>query len=187
MNIFILDNDPKEAAKMHCNKHVSKMIVESGQMLSTVHRILDGALQKKPSKSGKSMVKYWEHPNSSLESVLYKAVHVNHPCTIWSRESIANYTWHYDLFVALSEEFTHRYGKIHATWTKLKDALKNPPKNIPSIGLTPFKLAMGAQPQCINNDDPIGSYRKFYMTKQNRFKMTWTKREVPYWFEYTSP
>jgi len=28
MNIFILDEDPKVAARMQCDKHVVKMIVE---------------------------------------------------------------------------------------------------------------------------------------------------------------
>ncbi len=29
---------------------------------------------------------------------------------------------------------------------------------------------------------PVKSYRKFYMTKQRRFKMVWTKRDMPEWF-----
>ena len=42
MNIFYLDRDPKIAAQMMCDKHVVKMILESAQMLSTSHRVLDG-------------------------------------------------------------------------------------------------------------------------------------------------
>ena len=38
MNIFILDRNPHEAARLQCDKHVVKMIVESAQMLSTAHR-----------------------------------------------------------------------------------------------------------------------------------------------------
>jgi len=34
MNIFFIDKDPIIAAQMLCNKHVVKMILESGQMLS---------------------------------------------------------------------------------------------------------------------------------------------------------
>ena len=41
MNIFYLDSDPRIAAKYHCDKHVVKMILESGQMLSTAHRVVD--------------------------------------------------------------------------------------------------------------------------------------------------
>ena len=57
MNIFILDTDPIVAAQWQCDKHVVKMIVESAQMLSTAHRILDGEQTRRPSKSGKTMVK----------------------------------------------------------------------------------------------------------------------------------
>ena len=50
MNIFILDEDPAEAARQQCDKHVVKMIVESAQMLSTAHRMLDGYKDKRLSK-----------------------------------------------------------------------------------------------------------------------------------------
>ena len=55
MNIFVLDEDPTIAAQSQCDKHVVKMIVESAQMLSTAHRMLDGKLIMKPSKSGKRL------------------------------------------------------------------------------------------------------------------------------------
>ena len=41
MNIFALDKDPTQAARMMCDKHVVKMILESAQLLSTAHRVLD--------------------------------------------------------------------------------------------------------------------------------------------------
>ena len=52
---------------------------------------------------------------------------------------------------------------------------------MPSSNRTKFKLAMGSNPECVS-DDPIESYRKFYKTKQARFKMVWTKRSQPKWF-----
>ena len=60
MNIFYLHEDPEISAKMHCDKHVVKMIIEYAQMLSTAHRMLDGVMVKKPSKSGKTMVKHYD-------------------------------------------------------------------------------------------------------------------------------
>lgn len=184
MNLFVVDKDPITAARMLCDKHVPKMAVESAQMLSTVHRMLDGTLERRPSKSGKTMVKYWRHPDSEMESVLYKAVHMNHPCTVWTRESSSNYLWHYEHFVALCDEYTYRYGKIHKTDSVLRVALENLPKNIPHRSLTPFKLAMKSNPECMFPNDPVKSYQMFYQTKQDRFKMVWSKREVPGWFSY---
>ena len=42
MNIFYLSEDPVQCAKWHCDKHVTKMIIEYAQLLSTAHRVLDG-------------------------------------------------------------------------------------------------------------------------------------------------
>lgn len=182
MNIFILDTNAIKAAQMQCDRHVVKMVLESAQMLSTAHRILDGTLTKVPSKSGKRLVNNWQLPDDR-EQVLYKAVHANHPCTVWTMESVQNYIWHYDHFQALATEFEYRYEKKHKSWVDLEYALSIPPKNIPNKSLTPFKLAMGAAPECINPQDPVGSYRAFYQTKQDRFSMDWTKRSIPEWFK----
>jgi hypothetical protein len=81
VNIFILNEDPMIAAREQCDKHVVKMIVESAQMLSTAHRMLDGDFGRRKSVSGKTMSKYWELPDSRERS-MYKAVHMAHPCTI---------------------------------------------------------------------------------------------------------
>jgi len=179
MNIFILDNDPVIAAQEQCDKHVVKMIVESAQMLSTVHRMLDGVMERRPSNSG-AMLQYWKL-NDQRENILYKACHFSHPSTVWTRESKANYQWHYKHFIALCDEYTYRYGKVHSTDTKLRIALQQIPTNIPEKHMTPFKLAMGSNPECIL-EDAVESYRRFYETKQKRFTMVWTKRPVPKWF-----
>ena len=181
MNLFVLDTCPIEAARLQCDKHVVKMIVESAQMLSTVHRMLDGVQTRVPSKSGKTMSKAWTLPDSR-DAVLYRAVHMHHPCTIWTAESNNNYNWHYVHFVALCDEYTYRYGKVHSTDTLLREVLKNPPQNIPVGPLTKQPLAMKSNPECMDYRDIVGSYRKFYQTKQDRFKMAWTKRPIPEWF-----
>ena len=183
MNIFILDYDPVKAARMQCNKHICKMVTESGQMLSTAHRMLDGVIEKRPSKSGKRMVNYYKHPDADLEARLYNAVHFHHPCTVWTMESSANYRWHFTHFIALCNEYKYRYGKEHMTDNKMRRLLAQYPKNIPNKKQTPFALAMGAAPECVNSNDPVQSYRTFYQTKQDRFKMVWTKREIPEWFK----
>jgi hypothetical protein len=183
MNIFALSPVPEIAARWHCDKHVSKMIVESGQMLSTAHRILDGVMDRRLSKTGKTRVRYWELEDERSESTLYKAVHTGHPCTVWTMTSHLNYKWHYQLFTELCKEYTFRYGKKHLTEKVLHDILKDPPKNIKMSHMTPFALAMGAAPECIDHCDPIGSYQNFYQTKQSRFSMKWSKREIPHWFK----
>lgn len=181
MNIFVVDSDPVVSAQMLCDKHVVKMIVESAQMLSTVRRMLDGELTKQPSKSGKTMIKHWRLDDSE-EKLLYKAVHMGHPCTIWTAESGENYDWHYQHFMGLCKEYTHRYGKIHSTELLLGDALRARPKNIPDVPMTEFAVAMKMFPECIVPGDPVLSYRNFY--HQAKPFAAWSKnRPAPDWWQ----
>jgi hypothetical protein len=99
--------------------------------------------------------------------------------------SAMNYNWHYAHFIALCDEYTHRYGKVHLTDRLLREKLAIAPNNIKCAGLTPFALAMKLYPECIYPDDPVRSYRAYYQTKQERFGMVWTKRDVPEWFKVT--
>ena len=94
MNIFRLDNDPFVAAYNQCNKHVVKMCLETAQLLSTAHRVLDG-----------------EDANPDL----YKATHKNHPSAVWARENSSNYLWLMQHFDALLLEYAFRYYKRHAS------------------------------------------------------------------------
>ena len=187
MNIFALSENPKESAISYCNRHIVSQLKESAQMLSTAQRVLDGKMEivSGLTKTGKyRKKKVWSFP-STLDSILYKATHINHPSNIWTRECAANYDWHYRLFIALCDEYTHRYSKIHLSDRKLREALKYFPSNINrKKPLTPFALAMNSRPECMDKSDPIGSYRKFYMTKQERMKMVWTNRQIPEWFKF---
>ena len=158
MNIFALDKNPKISAEMHNDKHVVKMILEYAQILCTTHRLLDGD-----------------------QDVLYKATHKNHPSTVWARESISNYRWLHELWVCLSNEYTHRYGKTHLSYTKLKNILDKPPTNLPEGPLTGVSQAMPEEYK--NSLDHIKAYRDYYIgEKQSLAK--WTKREAPQWYVF---
>lgn len=180
MNIFVLDKDPIIAAQLQCDKHVVKMIVESAQMLSTAHRMLDG-VQMRNAKG--QLVKKWALTDAR-DDILYKSVHTAHPCTVWTMQSDMNYLWHYAHFTALCDEYTHRYGKVHATDKLLREELAIMPSKIKYADMTPFALAMKANPECMYKDDAVKSYRAYYQTKQDRFSMVWTKRSIPEWFKH---
>ena len=62
MNIFYLDKNPNTAAKMMCDKHIIKMILESAQMLCTAKRVLDGKLYMAKTKNGRN-IKRWRLDN----------------------------------------------------------------------------------------------------------------------------
>ena len=178
MNIFILNNDPVRSALDQCDKHIVKMPLESAQTLSTAHRILDGTETKRPSKSGKTMVKYWKLDNQ-FEDIIYCVAHRSHPCTVWTMETKDNYMWHYEHFVALAEEYKYRYNREHLSFTKLNHILRKAPKNIPSGSLTSFPQAM---PDDVKNSDPVEAYRNYYGKYKKELAVWNNGRPAPNWW-----
>lgn len=158
MNIFYLDKNVSKCAEAHNNRHCVKMILETAQLLSTSHRVLDG---------------------EDCPQHLYKATHKNHPSAIWARENESNYNWLYSLFEALSLEYTYRYDKEHLSFRKLGESLKFPPKNIPRGKFFPPPTAM---PDACVRDTVVESYRNYYMTRKRRLG-AWKNREKPEWWE----
>lgn len=153
MNIFVLDLDPKLAAINQVDKHVVKMTLETAQLLSTCHRVLE----------------------SPWRDSVYKQTHVNHPCSVWLRQSRANYQWLFQHFIALLDEYTFRYGKVHKC-SNYVDILENCPISS-GDDITPFALAM---PEEYKKSCPVDSYVTYYIgEKANMFK--WTKRTPPKW------
>ena len=173
MNIFYLDHDPVIAAKAMTDKHVVKMILESAQLLSTAHRVLDGEPMVQLSAAGRRLTRY-SHP--TLDDVLYKSTHINRPSGVWVRESKANYLWLYEHFLALCAEYTNRYNKVHATYEKLGQLLSTPPLAIAGSPFTPIKLAMPVPYQL---SDPVEAYRYYYESEKLQIDKDWKRyREV---------
>ena len=181
MNIFVLDKNPTIAAQMMCDRHIPKMIVESAQMLSTAHRLLDGKPEKRPSKSGKTIQTYYTF-DDERDNLYYLAVHKYHPCTTWTAESKSNYQWHYEHFNAMADEYEYRRDKQHNTWKLLGNLLKKPPININDIGLTEFAQAMSHYPMCKVKGNAVKAYRNYYHAAKPFAKWQW-KRPAPNWWE----
>lgn len=177
MNIFYLDSDPKTAAQYHCDKHVVKMILESAQLLSTAHRVLDGVQGIRISAAGRKL-KDWIL-SDFREELLYKATHVNHPSAIWTRQSLSHYAWLESLFVELCKEYTYRYDKVHLCETKLADVLSMPPDNLAEL---PFSEPPQAMPEsCKMTGNAVLAYRQYYMLEKRDFAK-WTRRSIPAWY-----
>lgn len=162
MNIFYLHNDPYKCAEQHNDKHVVKMILETAQLLSTAHHVLDG-----------------DSMSEEMRNSIYKKTHTNHPSAIWVRLSEKNYTWLFYLFDALLSEYTYRYGKTHSS-ERLLDYLCEPPKNIPVSDFTEPLQAMPDQYK--NPSNSIIAYRNYY-NHEKRHLFNWTKREIPSWIQ----
>jgi len=181
LNIFALSDDVNEIAKWQMDKHCVKMPLESAMMLSTAHRILDGQPITVTTKSGRNK-KHWSL-DDERENILYKVTHTNHPSTVWTRQSNENYIWHYQLFVAMLNEYSYRYGKNHACWA-LEPYLAHAPKNISNAPFTYPALAM--PDECKIEGEVVQSYRNYYMKKKQHiasWKGKVNGRPKPTWFE----
>lgn len=179
MNIFYLDSNVVKCAEMHNDKHVVKMILEYAQLLSTAHRVLDGS-QYIDASSGRK-IKRWELSESGMETILYKATHINHPSAVWARQSNNNYNWLYCMFLSLLKEYTYRYGKQHAC-SKLIGPLQSPPRSIP---VSYFTQPTPAMPDEYKVPDSVQSYRNYYIgAKKSMAK--WKNRPIPEWWSVTS-
>ncbi len=178
MNIFYLDKHYRTCAKQHVDKHVVKMIVEYAQLLSTAHRVLDGE-EYEGRTANNRRIRRFKMANSNIENTLYKASHINHPSAIWVRESSQHYWWLYLLFRELCMEYTHRYGKIHSTESKLGEILQIKPKNIKDNGFVEPPQAM--PDYCKVPGDSIKAYQMYYVNEKIGFAK-WTKRDIPDWF-----
>jgi len=178
VNIFYLDKHYRTCAKQHVDKHVVKMIVEYAQLLSTAHRVLDGE-EYEGRTANNRRIRRFKMANSNIENTLYKASHINHPSAIWVRESSQHYWWLYLLFRELCMEYTHRYGKIHSTESKLGEILQIKPKNIKDNGFVEPPQAM--PDYCKVPGDSIKAYQMYYVNEKIGFAK-WTKRDIPDWF-----
>ena len=178
MNIFYLHRNPEKSAKQHCDKHVVKMIIEYAQMLSTAHRMIDGEQYYDLSKNGRRIAR-WRHPNSNLENVLYKASHQNHPSAVWVRENAIQYQYMYDLFVALCDEYTYRYGRVHMTDDKLREVLNNIPDK---MTLGEWREPPQAMPDDVKAESSIEAYHKYYREYKRPFAKS-TNRDIPDFME----
>ena len=174
MNIFYLDEDPFVCAERMCDQHITKMPLESAQILSTAHRVLDGNLVVGETKTGRK-AKRWVLPED--DDKYYLAAYVNHPSTVWARQSSEHYTWLYEHFRALCLQFFERYQHHHSSWNRLKFSLAKLPQNIKDNGFV-------APPQCMpdvyKHSNTIIAYNLYYASKFTDWcakgrPMRWTK------------
>lgn len=149
------------------DKHVSKILLESVQMLCTAKRIVDPE-------------------DAETMSDLYRIAHKNHPVTIWCRKSRENYVWVLDLIDELHTEWRFRYGhpdtKFHKSYLVALQLRERIPDEdmFEEVGLTQFALAMPDKYKC---EDPVEAYRNYYMSPEKQEIATWNKkRSKPNWY-----
>lgn len=190
MNTFILSQDPVEAARYHCNKHVVKMILESAQMLCAAHWIHLLKHEGKTIRDFKRVrdAQQWAYDNTPEElQPPWKMSHMRHPCTIWTAENVSNYAWQLRLCEALLAEYTKRYdGKRHKTTTEAKWLRKNYPVNMLEASLTDFPVCMKEEYKIFREPgivDVVESYKNYYIKDKVRFAKWEPRAMTPEWFK----
>lgn len=185
MNLFFLHKDPEKAAQLQADVHVIKMILETLQMICTSLHLCHSPL-------------IWPFP-------LYKCTHKNHPSTKWIRYSVNNYIWALNHGIALCEEYTRRYHKIHKCHEYYVSLKKFPIPHFPPLSISSFdsdKISFNSIPdecefvalaiaddvfkKCSrfsqNNELlAIETYISYYEYKRNMMKrqLTWYKSLYP--------
>jgi len=166
MNIFVLDSDLHRCAAFHNDSHVTKMITEHRQMMCSVYR---------------------DHPETPVGFNAFRKIHYNHPCTIWVRESIANWLWLAKLSGILEDEWRLRYNHSSSHRHKSAEFIERLeiPKWLPDIPMTPFAMAM---PEKYEQADRIAAYRTYYIhdkiyNKAGKLMCVWRNRGVPDWYQ----
>lgn len=157
MNIFVIDPNPVAAANLP-DKLVVKMVLETAQLLSTALRL-----------------------NGADDELLYRATHENHPCSIWTRATRGNFLWLCHHGLALCDQYTARYGKIHKS-RAIIERCEELLLLIPDGKLQPFALAM---PEEFKGENTYSSYRT-YLTHKSYFQDGWKKSvQMPNYKEWS--
>lgn len=154
MNIFFLHRRARACARLHVDKHVVKMILETCQLLCTAWHVVD--------------------PLHSTFSPPYKKTHVNHPCAQWARRSRQNYAWLCELGLALCAEYTFRYGRIHKCHSHLLV--------LATLALPVDEVAWSDPPQAIDDayksPNAVVAYRNYYAYAKTHLH-AWKGRSAP--------
>ena len=160
MNIFAIEGNEEtgvidwyESGRSQDNLRTVKMVLETTQLLSSAMHL------------------------NGMQGC-YKLTHANHPSTLWTKESSANWQ---NLFVhgmALLQEYEERFGRVH----KCRDLMLGMEKNVdfskfPTSEPTPLKMAMPDEFRVEGN--PVKSYRDYFSSKE---KIRYPADRVPMWF-----
>jgi hypothetical protein len=160
MNMFVLDTDPIKAVEGMYKAHITKMPLESTQLLSTAVRLLGGKAPYKPYNPGSRLVKWIiEHPD--------------------------NYAWLWNHALGLFIEFHERRGKHHGA-LKAFQTLPDPVNNtIIPYSLPPLYMDEEFRKPCKTLDDVVECYRKMYKFQKSNL-INFEEKEAPEWFNTLS-
>jgi Pyrimidine dimer DNA glycosylase len=161
MNIFHTDPCPIVSAKNLCNKHSSRMPLESMGMLM-----------------------YAFPEGSTPVDNSYDHRHYKHPSSIWARQSKDNFEWLMIHAIMQCEEYTRRYKREHDSEKYIKWAIDQYKYlTFPKVGLLPFARCFSTFKQHLDMTEPdtVLAYRKFYILDKPFAKWP-NSASIPEWW-----
>lgn len=160
MNVFMLHPNMEQNAQWHRDDHVTKLIVESAQIMCTTARI-HGDHDKD--------FMYDNISNPSIDLIE------------WCAESIHNFEKVREYAEALHDEYQYRYGeeKVHKS-IKVIRQIETEEVNLPedeSDNICEFGMD-----DDVKADDPYRSYRRYYIQEKKDLDK-YKYREAPEWLK----
>lgn len=174
MNLFVLDACPDRAARMACDKHVVKMPTETAQILGYLaYRDAEIDWSSFPRRNTDGTPR----PYSGI------GTHRSHPCTLWAGQTLGTWAWTVQHGLALCDEYTRRYGRVHAAeaivrWFGERSGHLEPGP------LLPFVQCM---PEVYLDADPVVGYRRFYRGAKAAFATWKFPSSPPSWWLDSCP
>ena len=167
MNIFAVNNDPVLAAQDLPDKLVIKMPTESLQLLTPWAYNTHSVFIKKPDGTNYGIKGY-----------------AHHPCAKWLYINPANVSWLLDHAIAMSDEYTKRYGKQHGVNFGLQQLTelfvqKHGKTQTMWADHSDFVQAMPIEFKI--PDDPVTAYRNYIIGYKGYAE--WRYSEKPAWWD----
>lgn len=179
MNIFVTDPSCIEAARSLCDIHVSKMTLETAQILSTA-----------------------AHERGLTFSQMYAPYSPKHPCVQWAAQNMWNFSWLCNYGLHLSQEYRSRFRATHKSEqvilnsaSLVQEERRRMERSIllnvtipPLVAPDEYQDLYGYYKEKYTVDDEwsplIETYREYYaLEKATKEWATWKHREQPYWLQ----
>jgi hypothetical protein len=163
MNIFFLSLNPSEIARMSCDQHVVKIQLEICQMLYTAWHF---------SNEDTYVAEHAPYTKDGSRRG-YRPAHPKHPMTMWVASSLDNYTYACTIGIALTLEYTRRYGKVHTCARHLMWLWDHHPSHFEKRHSETAYYSEEGIPECMpehyRGSSIVDAYQLYYMVEKMSF------------------
>jgi len=185
-NVLYLSDDPIEAAHSHVDIHIGRQLESVCRILSSVW--LDGetvSLEYAPHEDA-APFGYARHLLAELlgNRILPVCSHgIKYPMVSWARLYGGNYDWLWRHGMALADEFTFRFERIHCMVPIIR-ALEVVPEELLESMAT-WCDAPAVLPSEISGEETVDRYQMYYK-KERPGGLVYTRRQPPQWISNIS-